>query len=142
MFVGTYNHKLDEKGRLFLPAKFRDEFAGGLMIGKGQERCVSLFTPEQFNLTAERLAAESMTDKTIRGYARVFGSGSFADTPDKQGRVSVPPLLREYAGLTKELVVVGSITHVEIWDPEKWQAYLAIEETNYADINQDIFTRN
>lgn len=142
MFTGTYTPKLDEKGRIFLPSKFRDAFAGGLMIGRGQERCVALHTPESFNATAERLAAESMTDATIRAYARVFGSGSFADTPDKQGRVSIPPMLRVYAGLTKELTVVGAITHVEIWDPQKWEAYLEVEEPAYSEINQDIFTRN
>lgn len=139
MFTGTYTPKLDEKGRLFLPAKFRDELEEGLMVTRGQERCLAIYSLSTFEEQAERLRQASFTNKAIRGYARMFGSGAFQEKPDKQGRITVAPLLREYAGLTKDVVVIGSVNQIEIWDPTKWQEYLSEQEEAFSDLSEEIF---
>ena len=139
MFTGTYTPKLDEKGRLFLPAKFRDELEEGLMVTRGQERCLAIYSLSTFSEQAERLRQASFTNKSIRGYARMFGSGAFQEKPDKQGRITVAPLLREYAGLSKDVVVIGSVNQIEIWDPTKWQEYLAEQEEAFSDLSEEIF---
>lgn len=139
MFTGTYTPKLDEKGRLFLPAKFRDELEEGLMVTRGQERCLTIYSLSTFAEQAERLSQASFTNKSIRGYARMFGSGAFAEKPDKQGRITIAPLLREYAGLAKDVVVIGSVNQIEIWDPTKWQDYLTEQEEAFSDLSEEIF---
>ena len=139
MFLGTYTPKLDEKGRLFLPAKFRDELEEGLMVTRGQERCLTIYSLATFEEQAERLRQASFTNKAIRGYARMFGSGAFQEKPDKQGRITIAPLLRDYAGRDKDVVVIGSVNQIEIWDPAKWEEYLAEQEAAYADLSEEIF---
>jgi MraZ protein len=138
LFLGTHTPRLDEKGRLILPAKFRDELAGGLVITKGQERCLYVFTTVEFRRLAERLEATPVTHKAARAYGRVFFAGAYDEVPDKQGRVTIPAHLREYAGLDRDLVVIGASSRVEIWDQEAWQAYLATNEDAYAGIEEGV----
>ena len=90
MFLGTHAPRLDEKGRLFLPAKYRDELAGGVVITKGQERCLYLFPHEEFGRITEALRAAPVTAKAVRDYSRVFFASAFDQVPDKQGRVTIP----------------------------------------------------
>ena len=116
MFLGTHTPRLDDKGRLILPAKFRDELAGGVVITKGQERCLYVFPDAEFGRIAEQLRATPMTHKAARAYSRVFFASAHDEVPDRQGRVTIPGHLREYAGLDRELVVIGASTRVEIWD--------------------------
>lgn len=139
MFTGTYTPKLDEKGRLFLPAKFRDDLEEGLMITRGQERSLAVYPMRKFAQQAERLNEASFTNPGIRAYARVFGSGAFAETPDKQGRITIPPLLRDYASLNKNVVVIGSIHMIEIWDPTAWSTYLEEQESAFANLDAEVF---
>jgi len=139
MFTGTYTPKLDEKGRLFLPAKFRDELEEGLMITRGQERSLAIYPLEKFEQQAARLNEASFTNPAIRAYARVFGSGAFREVPDKQGRITIAPLLREYASLSKDVVVIGSIHMIEIWDPASWSRYLEEQESAFANLDAEVF---
>ena len=139
MFVGTYTPKLDDKSRLVLPAKFREPLEGGLMVARGQERCVQLFTIEEFQKTAARLSEASYSDPSTRSYVRMFASGSYDQVPDKQGRIVIPQLLRTYAGLEKDVVAVGSLNRVELWDPQRWEEYLVSEEGSYSDLQQEVF---
>ncbi|MFN8189711.1 MAG: division/cell wall cluster transcriptional repressor MraZ [Nocardioidaceae bacterium] len=139
MFVGTYTPKLDDKGRLFLPAKFRDELEEGLMVTRGQERCLTVYSLSQFELMAQRLQEASLTNKSTRDYVRMFSSGAFQESPDKQGRITIAPLLRQYASLQKDVVVIGSLNHVEIWDPASWETYLTEQEPKFADLSEEIF---
>src|SRR5438445_8851827 len=125
VFLGTYAPRLDEKGRLFLPAKFRDELAGGLVITKGQERCLYVFSVAEFGRLTDRLREAPLTAKGARDYSRVFFASAHDDAPDKQGRVTLPPQLREYAGLDRDCVVIGANTRVEVWDAAAWAAYVA-----------------
>ena len=136
VFLGTHTPKLDEKGRLILPAKFRDELAGGLVITKGQERCLYVFPMQEFSRIAGELHRAPMTNKAARAYNRVFFASAHDEIPDKQGRVTIPAHLREYAGLGRDLVVIGASTRVEIWDADSWQTYLTESEGAFADIEE------
>src|SRR5215470_10423145 len=99
MFLGTHAPRLDEKGRLFLPAKYRDELSGGVVITKGQERCLYVFPQEEFTRITEALRTAPVTAKAVRDYSRVFFASTSDEVPDKQGRITVPSALRAYAGL-------------------------------------------
>lgn len=138
MFLGTHTPRLDDKGRLILPARFRDELAGGVVITKGQERCLYVFPMAEFASIASQLREQPMTHKAARAYSRVFFASAHDEVPDKQGRVTIPAHLREYAGLDRELVVIGASTRVEIWDRQAWESYLADSEDEFADIEQGV----
>jgi MraZ protein len=138
MFVGTYTPRLDDKGRLFLPAKFRDQLEDGLMVTRGQERCLTVYSLSEFDVLTERLKEASLTNKNTRDYVRMLASGAFNEVPDKQGRITLPALLRDYASLTKDVVVIGSMNRVEIWDPASWQSYLAEQEQKFSDLSEEI----
>ncbi len=139
MFLGTHEPKLDEKGRLILPAKFREELATGLVITKGQERCLYVFPQSEFANITETLRQAPVTQKAARDYSRVMFAGAHDEIPDRQGRVTIPQSLREYASLEKECVVIGANTRVEIWDSKAWNAYLADREKNFADVSEEVF---
>jgi MraZ protein len=129
---------MDDKGRLILPAKFRDELAGGVVITKGQERCLYVFPTTEFATIAAKLREQPVTHKAARAYSRVFFASAHDEVPDKQGRVTIPAHLREYAGLDRELVVIGASTRVEIWDRGAWESYLADSEQEFADIEEGV----
>ncbi|MEN9741698.1 MAG: division/cell wall cluster transcriptional repressor MraZ [Actinomycetota bacterium] len=138
MFLGTHTPKLDDKGRLILPAKFREPLTGGLVMTKGQERCVIIWPTKQFNTYAESLRARSQNNEKVRAYTRVFFSSAFDDVADKQGRVTIPSSLREWAGLERDLVVVGADTRIEIWDAIAWSQYLDAQEPGFASLDEVI----
>jgi MraZ protein len=138
MFLGTYSPRLDEKGRLFLPAKFRDELAEGLVMTKGQERCLYVFANAEFARLTERLREAPLTAKGARDYGRVFFASAHDDVPDKQGRVTVPGPLRDYAGLDRDCVVIGANTRVEIWDAQAWASYLEGQEEQFASLSEEV----
>ena len=138
MFLGTHAPRLDDKGRLILPAKFRDPLARGLVLTKGQDRCVVVWPQDEFARYAEELRRASLTSERARGFTRVFFSSAFDDVPDKQGRITVPSALRDYAGLTRDLVVVGADTRIEIWDSQAWESYLANQEGAFAAVNEEV----
>jgi MraZ protein len=133
VFLGTHTPRLDDKGRLFLPAKFRDELAGGVVITRGQERCLYVFTRAAFAAKAEELQSQSLGSKAARDYGRMFFSSASDEIPDKTGRVTLPAPLRQYAGLTKDCVVIGANTRLEIWDAAAWASYEAEQEQAFAD---------
>lgn len=136
-FLGSYALRLDEKGRLVLPAKWRGELAEGLVITKGQDRCLFVYPVAEFQRVSARLRQASTNDRRVRDYARFFFSGASDEVPDKQGRVTVPPGLRTYAGLDREVAVTGSNDHVEVWDAAAWAEFEASHEGSYADISED-----
>ncbi|MBO0867235.1 MAG: division/cell wall cluster transcriptional repressor MraZ [Micromonosporaceae bacterium] len=138
MFLGTHTPRLDEKGRLILPARFRDELAGGVVITKGQERCLYVFPAPEFQRIAEELQKAPVTNKAARAYSRVFFAGAHDEVPDRQGRVSIPAHLRDYAALDRELVVIGASTRVEIWDKQSWDSYLNDSEDAFASIEEGV----
>ena len=138
VFLGTHTPRLDDKGRLILPAKFRDDLAGGVVITKGQERCLYVFPTAEFRRLAEQLESAPVTHKAARAYGRVFFASAHDEVPDKQGRVSIPAHLREYAGLDRDVVVIGASNRVEIWDQQAWDSYLATSEDAFAEIEEGV----
>jgi MraZ protein len=138
MFLGTHTPRLDEKGRLILPARFRDELVGGVVITKGQERCLYGFPTAEFQRIADLLATAPMSHKAARAYNRVFFASAYDEIPDKQGRVTIPQPLRDYAGLDRDLVVIGASTRIEIWDKTAWETYLEASEEEFAEIEEGV----
>ncbi|ONH30493.1 division/cell wall cluster transcriptional repressor MraZ [Pseudofrankia asymbiotica] len=138
MFLGSHSPRLDDKGRLTLPAKFREELEGGLVITKGQERCLYVFPLAEFSRISESLRTAPVTTKSLRDYSRVFFSSASDDVPDRQGRINIPQALREYAGLARDCVVNGANTRVEIWDAQRWTTYLTEQEESFAELSEEV----
>jgi MraZ protein len=138
VFLGTYEPKLDEKGRIILPAKFRDELSSGLVLTRGQERCIYVFSAREFETMSDKIRQAPVTSKQARDYMRVFLSGASAETPDKQHRLTIPTTLRTYAGLDRDLAVIGAGSRVEIWDAAAWQTYLAEQEAAFAETAEEV----
>lgn len=138
MFLGTHAPRLDDKGRLILPAKFREELAGGIVLTRGQERCLYAFTAAEFERMYAQLREAPLAQKQARDYVRVMLSGADSQIPDKQGRITLPAALRQYAGLSKELAVIGAGARVEIWDAKAWETYLAEQEQVFASTAEEI----
>lgn len=138
MLLGTHTPKLDDKGRVILPAKFREDLAGGIVITRGQERCLYVFSTSEFESVHERIRQAPLSNKQARDFLRMFLSGASAEQPDGQNRITIPPALREYAGLQKELVVTGVGAHAEIWNADAWNAFLENNEESYADMEQEV----
>jgi MraZ protein len=138
MLLGTFVPKLDEKGRLILPAKFWDEFENGVVMTRGQERCIYVFSQREFEELYERLTQSAVTGKDRRGFLRQFLSGAAQELPDKQRRVTLPPMLREWAGLDRELTVIGAGSRAEIWDTAAWEAYSSETENDFADADEEV----
>ena len=138
MFLGTHTPKLDDKGRLTLPAKFRDELAGGLMVTKGQDHCLYVFPRAEFEEMARKLAAGPVTDERVRAFQRALFSGTDEQKPDSQGRIPIAPELRRYAGLERECTVIGAVSRIEIWDSAAWSQYQDAHEDAYAQAQQEV----
>jgi MraZ protein len=138
VFLGTHTPKLDEKGRLFLPARFREELAEGVVITKGQEGCLYVFKRADFEAQAANLQSSPLTVKNTREFGRMLFASAFDDVPDKQGRVTVPAGLRGYAGLTKDCVVIGANTRLEIWDAATWATYEAEQDIAFAEHAEEV----
>jgi MraZ protein len=136
MFLGTHTPRLDDKGRLALPARFRTEMEGGLVITKGQERCLFVFPMAEFTRVTDLLTTAPVALRNLRDYSRIFFASASHEVPDGQGRITVPPPLREYAGLTKDCVVIGANTRVEVWDATSWQSYLDTTEQSFAEAEE------
>ena len=134
MFLGEYNHSLDEKGRVVMPSKFRQRLERGCVVTKGQERCLFVFPTDQFDEEASKVLSLPRTDGRARKFSRSFFASATDQVPDKQGRVQVPEALRTYAGLEKEVVVVGIADHIEIWAAAAWHQASAEADESYAEI--------
>ncbi len=138
MFLGTHSPRLDDKGRLFLPAKFRERLAPGLVVTRGQERCLLIYPMDQFVTVATAMQSAPVTSKTARDHIRVFLSGASDEIPDKQGRVTIPAALRQYAGLDRDCTVIGQGSRIEVWDSAKWEDYLAAHEDSYSEQSEEV----
>jgi MraZ protein len=138
MFLGTHTPRLDEKGRIILPAKFRDELSGGVVLTRGQEHCVYVFSRATFQEQLDKLRQAPLTSKQGREYQRLFLSGASEEIPDKQHRVTVPAVLRDYAGLGRDLTVIGAGDRAEIWSTEAWNAYYSEKEEAFANTEEEV----
>jgi MraZ protein len=138
VFLGTYTPRLDEKGRLILPAKYREELGNGLVLTRGQERCIYVFSQREFERVHEQMAQAPLSSRQARDYIRVFLSGASDEMPDKQGRVTIPSSLRSYAGLDREVTVIGAGKRAEIWDTGAWNEYLEEKEASFSSTDEEI----
>ena len=138
MFLGTYEPRLDDKGRVILPARFREDMEGGVVLTRGQERCLYAFPAQEFESMTADLQRAPLASKQARDWVRVMLSGASKEVPDKQGRIVVPADLRAYAGLGKELAVIGAGSRAEIWDATAWREYLAVQEDVFSNTAEEI----
>jgi MraZ protein len=130
VFLGRYAHNLDAKGRLAIPARFREALAEGVILTRGIDRCLALYPLAAWRPLAEKVAALPLTDADARNFRRLVFAEAADLMLDGQGRILVPPDLRRYAEIEREALVVGVDTSIEIWSPQRWQA---IEESLDAD---------
>ncbi|MBN1640584.1 MAG: division/cell wall cluster transcriptional repressor MraZ [Anaerolineae bacterium] len=126
MFSGEYSYTLDSKGRLTLPAKFRDELSHGVFVTRGLDGCLFVFADADWRRFTERLSEElPITKQKAREFSRFFYSGAVESRPDGQGRVLIPEYLRQYADLDTDVRIIGAANRLELWNPERWEQMLA-----------------
>ena len=121
MFFGEFEHAIDSKGRITIPAKFRVHLDQGLVVTKGIDPCLWLYPRDEWLNLSAKVKALSLTQPSAREFRRQFFGGASDSEPDKQGRVNLPPYLREYANIDNQAVIVGLYDHCEIWNPERWR---------------------
>ncbi len=139
VFLGTFTPRLDDKGRLILPAKFRGGLASGLVATRGLDRCIFVFPLDTFADVHNRLKSAPLENKQARDYMRNFLGHASDEIPDKQGRILLTSPLRKYAGINRDVAVVGMGSRVEIWDAPTWEQYLDDGEDDYATTAAEVF---
>jgi MraZ protein len=138
MFIGEYSHNLDDKGRLAVPKKFRAALDHGLVITRGLDRCLFVYTMDEWREIATKLSNLPFSQSNSRAFSRLMLAGAMDVTVDKQGRVSIPEYLRTFADLKKEVVVAGLYNRLELWDADAWRAYTEKTETESSDIAEQL----
>lgn len=131
MFRGEYQHSIDAKGRVVLPSKFRDKLGKLFIITKGLDKCLFVYPLETWERFEAKVPHMSMGDESERWFLRTFIGGATEGEPDAQGRVNLPPSLREYAGIKKDVISLGVVNRIEIWGKERWDIYN--NESNFQD---------
>lgn len=134
MLLGEFRHSMDAKGRVFVPARWREELRSGVVLAQGLDHCIYVFGSPAFEELSLRLEELPVTRKTNRDYSRLLLGTASEEQMDKQGRISIPPVLREWARLDKEAVVIGVRSRAEIWDRDAWDAYKSSVENDYETI--------
>ena len=134
MFLGEHEHTLDQKGRLTLPAKYRDSFPEGLVLSRGMDGCVFAYAKADWSELASRLAALDTLGRDDRMMKRHFFSGAAEVMPDRQGRIMIPTALASHAKLDRDVVIAGVFDHLEIWDGAAWRAQIADVEGRAEDV--------
>ena len=121
-FMGEYNHSIDAKGRIIVPSKFREKLGEQFVVTKGLDGCLWVFSSAEWELFSEKLTSLPVARKDARNFSRFFLAGATEAETDKMGRILIPQVLRDYAGLTKDAVLIGAGSRVEIWNKEAWEA--------------------
>lgn len=138
MFIGEYNHNLDDKGRLAIPAKFRAVLKKGAVVTKGLDNCLFLYSKEQFQKIAQKFASLPISQAKARAFARHMLAGAMDLSFDNQGRVTLPEYLRQFSGLKKGIIIAGLYNHLEIWDEKAWKNYKQEAEKNSNSIAEEL----
>ena len=138
MFMGEYQHTVDAKGRLIIPAKFRNDLDGGFVVTRGLDKCLFAYTMDEWKRLEEKLKALPVTKKDARAFTRFFFSGATEVELDKQGRVNLPANLLSYAGLEKDCVVLGVSSRIEIWAKDAWEGYFEESEDSFNEIAENL----
>lgn len=138
MFIGEYQHTIDEKGRVAIPVKFRAKLSGGAVVTRGLDNCLFLYSREEWEKLANKLATLPISQADARAFARLMLAGAMDVELDKQGRVVLPAYLRGYAGMKNSVVVAGLFNRVEIWDEGAWKSYKANAEKESSSIAEHL----
>ena len=138
MFIGEYYHNLDAKGRIIIPAKFRDELNGTFILTRGLDGCLTIYSTEKWEKIFEEINKLPETKKATRQYIRMLTANACECTLDNQGRILIPANLSGSVNITKECVVVGANSHLEIWDKATWNAYMDDASENFEDIAESL----
>lgn len=121
MFYGEFDYKIDDKGRVPIPPKFRNALKDGVVLTPGQEKCLTVYTPQEWKKVADQMTSSGLTRSKMRRLSRAIFSTAFSTKIDNQGRIAIPPPLREHAGIAEDAVVAGANTYLEIWDKSQWE---------------------
>lgn len=132
--MGEYKHNMDKKGRVIIPAKFREELGDNFVATRGLDNCLFVYPMDEWSVLENKLTSLPITSKNARTFVRFFFSGATECSLDKQGRISIPANLRDYAELNKETIIIGLANRIEVWASERWDTYLEDAEDSYEDI--------
>ncbi|MFC7372070.1 division/cell wall cluster transcriptional repressor MraZ [Fictibacillus iocasae] len=138
MFMGEHQHNIDEKGRMIIPAKFREELGSTFILTRGLDECVFGYPLEEWKIIEQKLKSLPFTKKDARAFTRFFFSGATECQLDKQGRVNIAPTLRDYAKLEKDCIVIGVSNRIEIWSKAKWEGYFSESEQSFGEIAESL----
>jgi MraZ protein len=142
MFYGEYKHSIDRKGRLILPAKFREackEYRiDRFFLTRGLDKCIFMFTEDEWRLQEQKFKSMSFTKQETRAFNRMFFSGAIDAVPDKQGRFIIPQYLKEYANIKKDTILIGVSNRIEIWDRKSWNAFYENSNDSFEQIAENI----
>lgn len=139
MLMGEFHHAIDEKNRLIIPSKFRTELGAEFIITRGLEKCLFVYSMEEWNSIVSKLKTLPFTKQDSRNFTRFFMSGATLCTLDKSGRVCIASPLVHYAGLTRDCVIIGANDRLEIWDSDAWNQFFESNEDNFANIAENLF---
>lgn len=128
MFMGEYNHTINAKGRLIIPAKFREVLGDEFVVTKGMDGCLFVFDNSEWQVFAEKLRSLPMIDKEVRQFTRFFLAGAASVEVDKQGRILLPSVLRDFAGIIKDTVLIGVGSRIEIWSKDRWEGTVTYQD--------------
>lgn len=142
MFIGEYHHTIDEKGRIIIPAKFREELGDNFIITRGLENCLFVYSNKAWEKISEKLNSLPFTKKDARVFNRFFMSGATSVELDKQGRVNIASPLIQYANLSKDCVIIGTGDRLEIWSQEDWDLFFNSSKDNMSDIAENLFNES
>src|SRR5690606_11722983 len=138
MFMGEYLHNIDQKGRVIVPSKFREELGEKFVVTRGLDQCLFCYPLHEWKILEEKLKKLPLTKKDARAFTRFFFSGAVECEIDKQGRINIPLTLRKYAGLGKECAIIGVSNRIEIWANDKWEEYVDTSEESFAEIAENL----
>ncbi|MFH1045419.1 MAG: division/cell wall cluster transcriptional repressor MraZ [Candidatus Omnitrophota bacterium] len=142
MFYGEYEHSLDRKGRLILPSRFRqtlrENYIERLYVTRGLDKCLFVFTEEEWKIQEQKFKALSFTKAEARKFNRLYFSGASELIPDRQGRILLPRYLKEYAGIEKQTVIVGLANRIEIWSQKLWKDFYEKTQGSFEDIAEKL----
>lgn len=139
MLMGEFHHTIDEKGRIIIPAKFRNELGSELVVTRGLDKCLFLYSKDEWDKLSNKLSTLPFTKQDARNFNRFFLSGATTSEFDKQGRINITSPLVSYAGLTKDCVIIGVNERLEIWDEEKFNEFLSNNEDDFSKIAENLF---
>ena len=142
MLMGEYHHNIDDKGRLTIPSKFRDDLGAKFVITRGLENCLFAYSLEDFQKIVAELQKIPFTKKDARQFMRFFLSGATTVEFDKQGRINISSPLISYAGLKKECIIIGTGDRLEIWSSDNWNDFFDSTKDNMSDIAENLFSNN